>query len=395
MKIALVTRGALPIPNVRGGGVETLITALIEENEKSNNEITVFSLYDKDAVKISKRYKRTKFVFLHFSKRTLLDRVRARLFKDFPRESPISFSKIAKFIEKEKFDKIVIEHAPWQFPFFVNKFGKDVTLHLHNDWINESWPGKYAERLRKAINESNGVMAISKFIESKVMTLGEINEKKVNLLYNATDIELFSNKIDSEEKDNLKRTLGFSKEDIILIYTGRLCEEKGVLELLNAFIKQHRKNVKLLIVGSVSFGETTSDKYTDRVNTIVEKYSDRIKATGYVTYEEIYKYYAIADIQVIPSIWEEPFGLVAIEGMCQGLPIICTNSGGMAEVVDDSCAIIIDKEQIESQLSEAIEKLVNNSKLRIKLGENSKKRILLHKEYSYEEFYKKFIELIQ
>ena len=58
MKIAIVTRGELPIPNVKGGGVETLITALIKENEKSNNEMTVFSVYDEEAIEASKQYKK-------------------------------------------------------------------------------------------------------------------------------------------------------------------------------------------------------------------------------------------------------------------------------------------------------------------------------------------------
>lgn len=394
MKIAIVTRGELPIPNVKGGGVETLITALIKENEKSNNEMTVFSVYDEEAIEASKQYKKTKFVFLPFSERTIMDRIRARLLRDFPRESPLSFSKIAKIIEKEKFDKIVIEHSPWQFPFFVKKFGKKVSLHLHNDWINNNWSGNYAKRLRKAINDSNGVITISKFLEKRIMTLGKINSKKINLLYNATDVQLFSKVLDIKEKEKLKKELGFSGDDIVLIYSGRLCREKGVLELINAFNKQNSSKLKLLIVGSVSFGKTTYDEYTDSLAKIIEKNSDRIKTTGYVAYEEMYRYYAIADIQVIPSVWEEPFGLVAIEGMCQGLPIICTNSGGLPEVVDDSCSIIIDMKKINLQLPLEIEKLTNDFMLRKNLGENSRKRVLQHREYCYKEFYNKFIELI-
>ena len=59
----MVTQGALPVPNVRGGGAETLITALLRENEKSNNEITVYSIYDEEAEKETENYQKTKFKF--------------------------------------------------------------------------------------------------------------------------------------------------------------------------------------------------------------------------------------------------------------------------------------------------------------------------------------------
>ena len=49
MKIAIVTSGVLPVPNVKGGGAETLITALLKENEKSNNQIVLYSIFDESA----------------------------------------------------------------------------------------------------------------------------------------------------------------------------------------------------------------------------------------------------------------------------------------------------------------------------------------------------------
>ena len=56
MKIAIVTRGSLPIPNVKGGGVETLISALMNENEKSENKMVVYSIYNEEAALRSEEY---------------------------------------------------------------------------------------------------------------------------------------------------------------------------------------------------------------------------------------------------------------------------------------------------------------------------------------------------
>lgn len=396
MNIAIVTSGGLPVPNVKGGGAETLITALLKENEKSDNNITVYSIDDEEARKEAKNYKRTQFIFFPYSKRTISDRVRCRAFTDFPRETPMSFSKIAKDIGKEEYDKIIIEHTPWQFPYFVSKFGNKVSLHLHNDWVNNDWEKKYADRFRNAINNSSGVITISKYMQDRVKTIEGIDSSKVKLLYNATDTETFGQNLSDKEKKELRESLHIKNEDMVLIYTGRLCKDKGVLELLEAFeqVISGYDNVKLLIVGSVSYGETTTDEYTNMVAKKVEKYQDRIILTGFVPYKDMYKYYNIADVQIIPSMWEEPFGLVAIEGMSQGLAVICSDSGGLVEVVDDDCAIVVKRENIVDDLKRAIVKLLEDPKLRARLGVSAKEHINNHREYSYSEYYKKFIYLL-
>ena len=69
MKIAIVTSGGLPVPNVKGGGAETLITALLDMNENTNNEIIVYSIYDSRAIEVSKKYHQAENVFWRFSKR--------------------------------------------------------------------------------------------------------------------------------------------------------------------------------------------------------------------------------------------------------------------------------------------------------------------------------------
>ena len=92
--------------------------------------------------------------------------------------------------------------------------------------------------------------------------------------------------------------------------------------------------------------------------------------------------------------WEEPFGLVAIEGMSQGLAVICSDSGGLTEVVDESCAIIVKRENMVDNLREAMFKLIENQELIIKLGREAKEHIKNHSEYTYSNYYKKFIELL-
>ena len=75
-----------------------------------------------------------------------------------------------------------------------------------------------------------------------------------------------------------------------------------------------------------------------------------MKFTGYIENQKLYRYYQSADIQVIPSLWEEAAGLIAIEGMLSGLPLIITKSGGMIEYAPSNVAVWIDRDNIIPKL---------------------------------------------
>ena len=85
------------------------------------------------------------------------------------------------------------------------------------------------------------------------------------------------------------------------------------------------------------------------------------------------KLYAIADIAVLPSIWDDPAPLTIIESMAAGLPIITTNSGGIPEYAKNGCAVILKRdENMIYNLKNAIIDLLNHKEKRKKMSEISK-----------------------
>ena len=107
----------------------------------------------------------------------------------------------------------------------------------------------------------------------------------------------------------------------------------------------------------------------------------------------MYKIQNIADIAVVPSMFEELFGLVVVENMSSGLPLIVTNSGGMPEIVDKECAFIIDRdENLIRNLKEKLDYLVENPKIREKMGAHGKERA---KQFGMEEYLNNFYDLMQ
>ena len=103
-------------------------------------------------------------------------------------------------------------------------------------------------------------------------------------------------------------------------------------------------------------------------------------------------YFNLADVVVIPTICEEAFGLVAVEAMKCSKAIITTNSGGLIEIVDESCAIIIDKNDIINNLENAMIKVVNNKENIELMGMNSFK--LVENKYTQEEYYDRILKVL-
>ena len=134
--------------------------------------------------------------------------------------------------------------------------------------------------------------------------------------------------------------------------------EKGVLELIQSFnkIKTKNDNLKLLIVGKKKNNKKEINNYYDKMLNEKMKNDDSIYFYGNANHNELKIIYNIANLQVIPTLCEEAFGLVLLEGMSAKLPLIVTNSGGMSEVASKNVEII-SKERILYELPERIEKM--------------------------------------
>lgn len=380
------------VPAIYGGAVENLLTMLIEENEEKHLlNLIIFSAYDKKAAICASKYKFTRFMFIRSNY------IRKAFYKFLCcfNKQPCNNTSIANdFVHQtmkclqrqeelgENFDCFFVEEG---FLFngleaFVDLFGDKVVYHshLHEVPIHGSiWPN---------------VISISEFCRSEWLSVPS-DTKNVFVLRNGIDLDKFSKRISHSERLSLRNKLGLSENDIIVIYVGRVIPVKGVKELVVAMKLLQDKNVKLILVGSSSFAKGKKTAYTEEISCLIEEMENQIIPLGYIANEDLYKYYQIADMQAIPSMCEEAAGLVAIEGMASGLPLVVTRSGGMVEYVDDECALIVDKEKdVERNLSEAIKTLAVDAALRKRMGAHGMERSKL---FSKENFYMNFVDIIR
>lgn len=391
MNIVIVTSIMLPMPPVKGGAVQNLIKLFLDDNEKvPEHRIHVFSFFDSEAKKQALQYKFTKFHYINNPQ--LLEKVQELNMGKFSRAAVLMREKkyvdsVIQSINKDKemldSDLILLENCP-QFSVSLRKAfpQKKIFCHLHNDYIN--CQSKNAHQIIESIDR---VICVSDYIGRQVRSVSD----KVDIvtLHNGVAIK----KENPKEKQSIRNRYGVSQEKVLVIFTGRLIPDKGAHVLLEAYSKMKNKDAcKLLFLGSQLYGKNVEDKYLQKLKSLAQNYQDNIHFTGYIPYEKISNYYAAADIGVIPSLWEDPCPLTVIECLRYGIPVITTDSGGIPEIVDDSCSVVLHRDSMLSQrIAECLDKLIENEELTKKMSSSALQRSNLFSDSSYISHFKQLV----
>lgn len=394
-KICIITSGALPVPDVKGGAIERLMTMLAEENEKYGLlDITVIGVYDKQAIAVQQKFSKTKFVNLlpKECKYNIIRRwegkirwhVRERFYYDIHFRNTYP-SLVDSFIKKEghKFDLFVSEGYDYEALVTASKlYGKDkVCWHLH---MNPPFNPRIDKIYGKCV-------AVSEYIINKYRLQTSNSKENTAVIFNGIDTAIFQQEVSKEEHHELRKSLGLNDDDFVLVFCGRLVKVKGVKELIEAVLKCKNNKIKLLIIGSSNFGNGDEGSYPMEVKKLVHDHSDQIKFTGYIDNKDIYKYHKIADVGVIPSTYNDPCPLSMFEMITSGLPTIATAAGGMTEIGNTDCTIFVHLDNIVNELSSAINMLANNPQKSLDMHVAALKRSDV---FSKDRFYKDFCKTI-
>lgn len=393
-KIIIVNNGSLPIPAVKGGAVETLINLLIDENEQKKAFLfEVYSTYDVKAIKASKKYTYTVFHFVKTN--SYINKLRTFFTKcvnfitlrtkGYYHVFPL-YKKIISNVKKDRnsYAAIILEGAPYNAYELRKETGLPIIQRIHN--IPSRTATLFNEQSAKATHMYIG---ISEFICNNLKQIEGKYCNNIELLYNSINFSLFQRKINREEEQNLMHKLGFEKNDFIVMFSGRIQEYKGIKQLLKAMILlQNIPNIKLLVVGSSFFSTSHQTPFEKSLLPLIKQLNKKVIFTGYVDYEEMYKYYNIANLCVFPSTWEEPFALTCLEALACSKPVLITKSGGMTEVVNDKCSIIIPNDSnLVNNLAYAIKNIIaDKNRLNIMAKESLKRAEKFSSDNQFEQF---------
>jgi len=166
------------------------------------------------------------------------------------------------------------------------------------------------------------------------------------------------------------------KERYSLLFTGRLRLEKGVFVILKALdLLLHQAQVTFSIHLNI-FG--SGDKvYIDELQTFLRERNleEVVTFHGWIPQQELFAFYDSSDIMLVPSLWQEPFGLVVAEAMARGLPVIASDIGGPAEILTHEVDGILVAPGDERALAEVMKQLLLNPQKRRQLGQAARKAV--------------------
>ncbi len=176
-----------------------------------------------------------------------------------------------------------------------------------------------------------------------------------------------------KRREELREKWNLLENDIAIGVIGRISPTKGQVFCLESLLPllEKNKNMVLIFGGSSDF-ENPKEEETLKAKAFQSSCRERIRIVGMV---EGLEFYDALDILCVPSLWEEPFGLVAVEGMARELPVVVTKSGALAEtVVDGETGFVVEKKK--DSLRNKVELLVNSLELRKEMGVKGKRRVL-------------------
>jgi glycosyltransferase involved in cell wall biosynthesis len=181
------------------------------------------------------------------------------------------------------------------------------------------------------------------------------------------------------DRSAAQRGLGLDSRDFVVVIVAQITPWKGQREAIEAIelVRRRHPHAKLLIAGSAKF-VSKATRYDNR--TYLEGLHHRVAEAslqGTVRFlgetEDVRSVLGASDALLIPS-WEEPFGRSMIEGMAMGLPVIATNVGGPAEVIDDGVDGLLLAPREPEAWAQAISRLIEAPQERARIAEAGRRR---------------------
>jgi glycosyltransferase involved in cell wall biosynthesis len=219
-------------------------------------------------------------------------------------------------------------------------------LGVAYDWLIGRWPFILADR----------VIAVSEWTKQDIAKYG-VDRSKIETIHNGINVESYRPRAGGSAREK------YGVRGNMLLFVGRMVPQKGVSYLLEAMPRVLRRHpgTKLVLVGRGSLCDGL------RRHAAKLGLDGSAVFSGFVDEDELKDAYGACDLFVLPST-VEPFGIVVAEAMASGKPVVCTDSGGVREIVDDGASGFVVPPRSPEALADKINALLSDARLRADMG---------------------------
>lgn len=267
-----------------------------------------------------------------------------------------AFYRVTKEVVEEMKPDIIHAQHLWITPYIAQKFDIPYVVTAHGTdlkgFVKDERYHKYA---LKGARNAKKIITISKQVDAEVTELYGIEENK-ELIMNGYDENLF--KKEAVDKREAFEAYGIPRvTDHVVSFAGKLAHFKGVDVLLRAakiYEEKLNGNVTTILAGNGQLKE-------ELFNLRDELELKNVYFLGHVTQQELVTLYNIGDVSTVPS-RTEPFGLVAIEALACGTPVVGTNQGGLPDFIKPEVGKLVPVEDERALANAIIEEILHENK---------------------------------
>lgn len=361
------------------GGAEISIQILVEAMHKKGHEVVVLSTCDKNGlhedtvngIKVYRAGIKNKYWHYEKVKHSAFDKLFWHLKDTYNKEMQVYLKEV---LDVEKPDIVSCHNITgWSVAIWdtIKKYQIPMVQVLHDFYLlcinsNMFKSGDQCKKQciecrtmrylhRKKSAQVDAVVGISQYMLNKISEVGYFKNSLKVVIANSRVIPKLS-VMDRKNK-------GYA---IIFGFIGTLAPNKGVQWLIEQFKKIDSKNISLKIAGR-------GDSIYEKSLQAMAQDDDRISFLGYTKSEE---FYSQIDVLIVPSLWDEPLGMVAIEACARHIPVITTATGGLKEIITDGYNGLHCNTTDLDSLFIAISKIVNDEILLKELRHNARKSVM-------------------
>lgn len=240
-----------------------------------------------------------------------------------------------------------------------------ITVHFSFGKNSKEYPN-LSKKEREILPECTHIITVSRVMEGELRELYDLDN--ISIIPNGINIDSINQHSEIKE-DELKKY----KNKKNILYVGRLAPEKGVEYLIRALqriVEKYPETILFIV------GKGKQRHYLEELCNVLG-IQDNVKFLGFINNQDLLnKLYKLAQVMVIPSVYE-PFGLVALEGMAAGVPVIVSKVGGLQEIpLHNESGIIIPPEN-KFAIVNAVEEVFTNNGFSEYLKKNAQERVKL------------------
>jgi L-malate glycosyltransferase len=204
-------------------------------------------------------------------------------------------------------------------------------------------------------------IGVSNYVSCRLRETHHVHGNRVKTQYNGVDTQRFQPRSASSAREQL----GLPLEKKIICSVSMLIPEKGIQHLLHAaalLVNEHQiEDILFVIVGEGYYREELEKRLTNEL-----RLRDHVLFLG--RRNDVHTIVAAADIVVVPSVWDEAFGLIIAEAMASSRPVVASDVGAIPELIDDGLSGLLVEPGDSSALSRAILRLISDDEARLQMG---------------------------